>query len=119
MPNSSASAGIRKAAEFCPTPEQVNFFKIERQVMRKIFVLVMMLAAFTLALNGCATTSDRETGTETKTGEKAKMSNSDLENAIKAKLDSDAQLKADGLSVDADVDKNTATLSGTVESEAL
>ncbi|HZS09130.1 MAG TPA: BON domain-containing protein [Blastocatellia bacterium] len=86
--------------------------------MKKIIVLVMLLAAFTLALNGCATTSDR-TGTETKTGEVKKMSNSDLENAIKAKFDNDAQIKAASLGVDADVDKNTATLSGTVESEAL
>jgi hyperosmotically inducible protein len=47
------------------------------------------------------------------------MSDSDLKNAIKTRLDSDPQLKADDLGVSADADKNTATLSGTVESEAL
>ena len=47
------------------------------------------------------------------------MSNSDLENHIKAKLNSDAQLKAADLSIIADAKKKEATLSGAVESEAL
>jgi hyperosmotically inducible periplasmic protein len=47
------------------------------------------------------------------------MSNSDLEKAIKDKLNSDPQLKAADLSVSADVQKNEATISGSVDSEAL
>ena len=47
------------------------------------------------------------------------MSNSELERAIKAKLETDSMLKAADIDVDADVSRNEATLSGTVESEAL
>jgi osmotically-inducible protein OsmY len=45
--------------------------------------------------------------------------NSKLENAVKAKLDDDEQLKAAGLTVTADVTRNQVTLAGTVSSEAL
>ena len=45
------------------------------------------------------------------------MSDSDLEQAIRAKFDSDTQLKEAKLDVDADVDKNEVTLSGTVRSQ--
>jgi len=47
------------------------------------------------------------------------LSNSDLENRIKAKLDTDEQVRAANLSIIADARKQEATLSGTVESEAL
>ena len=47
------------------------------------------------------------------------MSNSDIENAIKAKLLSDEQLRAANLNVDAPSDKREITLSGTVSSEEL
>lgn len=46
-----------------------------------------------------------------------KMSDSDLENAVKAKLSSDEQLRSADLKVDADADKNEVTISGTVKSE--
>jgi osmotically-inducible protein OsmY len=45
------------------------------------------------------------------------MSDSDLEQAIHAKFDSDAQLEGAKLDVDADVDKNEVTISGTVRSQ--
>ncbi|MBS1791687.1 MAG: BON domain-containing protein [Acidobacteria bacterium] len=48
-----------------------------------------------------------------------KMSDSELENAIKTKLNSDAQLKAADLGVSAEGENNAATLSGTVESQTL
>jgi osmotically-inducible protein OsmY len=47
----------------------------------------------------------------------SKMSDSDLEQAIRAKFDNDAQLKEAKLDVDADVDKNEVTISGTVRSQ--
>jgi osmotically-inducible protein OsmY len=50
-------------------------------------------------------------------GSAKKMSNSDLENAIKAKLSSDDQLRAANLKVDANADKNEVTISGTVRSQ--
>ncbi len=49
----------------------------------------------------------------------AKMTDAELENVIKTKINSDAQLKAANLGVDADSDTNTATISGTVNSPAL
>jgi BON domain len=48
----------------------------------------------------------------------AKRSDSDLENAVKAKLSSDEQLRTANLKVDANADKNEVTISGTVKSQA-
>ncbi|HEX4987711.1 MAG TPA: BON domain-containing protein [Candidatus Binatia bacterium] len=45
------------------------------------------------------------------------MSDSDLEQAIRAKFESDAQLKDAKLDVDANADKNEVTISGTVLSQ--
>ena len=47
------------------------------------------------------------------------MTNSELEDKIKAQFKTDAQLNAANLSVDANVDRNEITLSGTVGSESL
>lgn len=47
------------------------------------------------------------------------MSNSELENAVKAKFQSDDQLRAANLSVNADVDKKEVTISGTLPSQDL
>ena len=47
------------------------------------------------------------------------MSNSDLQKQIESRINSDPELKAANLSVDADVNRNHATLSGTVDSQAL
>ena len=46
-----------------------------------------------------------------------KMSNSDLENAVRAKLGSDEQLRTAKLDVDANASKNEVTISGTVQSQ--
>ena len=48
-----------------------------------------------------------------------KKANSELEQAVKAKLDSDDQIKRTRLTVQADVTKNQVTLSGAVGSETL
>ena len=40
------------------------------------------------------------------------MSDSDLENAVRAKFEDDPQLKAAKLDVDADADKNEITIAG-------
>jgi osmotically-inducible protein OsmY len=48
-----------------------------------------------------------------------KMSDADLEKAVRAKLDTDVALKEAKLDVDADADKNEVTLSGTVRSEEV
>ncbi len=81
------------------------------------FLLVVIASLF--ALGGCDTATNSTQSTNgTKGGEKAKMSDGDLEKNIKAKLDSDTQLKAADLGVSANVDRNEATLSGTVETQA-
>ena len=49
----------------------------------------------------------------------AKMSDSDLEKAVRAKLESDVALKEAKLDVDANADKNEVTLSGTVRSQEV
>jgi osmotically-inducible protein OsmY len=47
------------------------------------------------------------------------MSDSDLEKAVRAKLESDTALKEAKLDVDANADKNEVTLSGTVRSQEV
>ena len=77
-------------------------------------IIFGMLLALVVGLAGCSTTPVETTSTT-----KPTMSNSELERAIKAKLETDSQLRAAGIDVDANVSRNEATLSGTVDSEAL
>src|SRR5262245_60523613 len=51
--------------------------------------------------------------------EPVRMSDSDLKEKIETQIESDPQLRGAKLSVSADADRNSATLSGTVETEAL
>jgi len=84
--------------------------------MRKLIWISIFVLTFSLGLMGCATTRTNEEG---KTGSTAKMTDADLKNKIKAKFDADPQIKAADLSVSADADSNSATISGTVASEEL
>jgi len=79
--------------------------------------LALTLLGVSLSLNGCAAADTREATTGPTT--KAQMTNSELEEKIKARFKTDAQLNAANLSVDANVDRNEITLSGTVGSESL
>ena len=82
----------------------------------KNFIFAAILAALlSLGLTGCDTATTQNAANTTK----STVTDSDLENAIKAKVESDAQLKAAGISVSADIEDKMATLSGTVESQAL
>ena len=83
--------------------------------MHKSLFVSMIALVLTMGFMGCGPGADDSSRVEPK----AALSNSDLENHIKAKLDSDEQLKAAKLDVIADARKQEATLSGTVESEAL
>lgn len=79
--------------------------------------LALTVLSISLSLNGCATAGNSvATTTPTPTPQ---MTNSDLEAKIKAQFKTDAQLNAANLSVDANVDRNEITLSGTVGSESL
>ncbi len=82
--------------------------------MFKVIRAGSLLVALTLGMAACDTTNNATSGAS-----QPKISDSDLKNAIKTKIDSDAQLKAADIGVSADGDDNTATLSGTVETQAM
>ena len=83
--------------------------------MHKSLFVSMIALVLTMGFMGCEPGGDDSGRAESK----AVLSNSDLENHIKAKLDTDEQVRAANLSIIADARKQEATLSGTVESEAL
>jgi osmotically-inducible protein OsmY len=83
--------------------------------MRKLFLASFVVVAFGLILTACAPAESIDT--TNKPG--MKMADSELGDKIKARFDSDAQLKAANLSVSADADKNEATISGVVETQSL
>lgn len=78
--------------------------------MTRIILSGAMAAA--LVLGGCSTTQRPTTSANA-------MTDSELENVIKAKLDSDVQLRNANLDVDANVDHNEVKLSGTVPDEDM
>jgi hyperosmotically inducible protein len=83
--------------------------------MRKLFLASFVVMAFGLILAACAPAEPIDTTNKPAT----KMTDSELEDKIKAKFNSDALLKAANLSVSADADKNEATISGEVGTQAL
>jgi len=83
--------------------------------MRKLFLASFIVMTFGLILTACAPSEPVDTTNKPAT----KMTDSELEDKIKAKFNSDAQLKAADLSVSADADKNEATISGEVGTQAL
>jgi osmotically-inducible protein OsmY len=92
-----------------------NNSKVSWSVVGSFLALTLLSAS--LSLSGCAT-ADSKVATTGPTP-KARMTNSELESKIKAKFQTDAQIGAANLSVDANVDRNEITLSGTVGSESL
>jgi osmotically-inducible protein OsmY len=83
--------------------------------------LIPVMIAFNVIIAGCDK-GDRQPGTRSvpspSTNLNASMSDSDLENAVRAKLANDAQLKEADLSVIAIAERNEITLSGTVRTRA-
>jgi len=78
--------------------------------MRKYSFLIMGTACLLFGLAaGCSNTSTSAVG----------RTDEQLKTAVKARIESDPQLRALDLKVSADADKNKVTLSGTVPSEAL
>lgn len=84
--------------------------------MKKLIIMGLILAVPSLGFMGC---KDQGGDGAKTTDSAAQMSNADLANNIKARLDADDQLKTANLKVNADKDKKVATLSGTLESESL
>jgi hypothetical protein len=83
--------------------------------MRKLFLASFIVTALGLALMACGPAEPVDSTSKPAT----KVADSELENKIKAMLDSDARLKASDLSVSADADKNEAIISGVVETQSL
>ena len=80
--------------------------------------LISLLFGLSLVFPGCenrgrqsGTRTARNPGTAPTT---SRLSDSDLENAVRAKLETDVELKAVNLSVIANAERNEVTLSGTV-----
>jgi hyperosmotically inducible protein len=83
--------------------------------MKKSFLTLAVILVIGLALVGCDTGATRDGATDTR----SKMTDADLKNAVRAKLDSDPQLKAADLDVSSNADRNEVTISGAVGSQAL
>jgi osmotically-inducible protein OsmY len=93
--------------------------KLGGKVRMKNFIRAMPIAfilAFTFFVSACKDAGN-ERGPKSAPQGQPKMSNAELENSIRAKLENDAQLKEAKLSVSADADKNEVTLSGTVPTQ--
>lgn len=96
--------------------------------MKIFFRLMPLLLGLNVVLAACEDSSQRPAtqGTPPATSSPSatapgvvKMSDSDLEKAVRAKLESDVALKEANLDVDANADKNEVTLSGTVRSQEI
>lgn len=91
--------------------------------MKKFIWLTPLLLGLNLILGGCDDRSrqpaNQATPSPSATPSASKVSDSDLEKAVRAKLESDAQLKDAKLDVDANTDKNEVTISGTVRSQDM
>lgn len=85
--------------------------------MKNIFGLIALLFGLNVLFIGCDE-PNRQTTSQTNPSP-SKVSDSDLEKAVRAKLESDPQLKDAKLDVDANADKNEVTISGTVRSQDL
>jgi osmotically-inducible protein OsmY len=90
--------------------------------MKKFTWLIPLLLGLNVVFAGCDERG-RQPGTRTTPSPStapstSKLSDSDLEKAVRAKLENDAQLKVADVSVNADAERNEITLSGTVRSNA-
>ena len=77
--------------------------------MKRLFSLSVGVVCLALSIVGC---EEKPKPVETK------MTSGDLERAVSASINSDAALVAYNIDVDADIDKNTVTLKGTVPTQA-
>ena len=89
--------------------------------MKRSIWLPPVVLGFALIMPGCDKgQNDRAPSSESApVVNSMKMSNADLESAIRAKLESDDAIKQANLSVSVDADANKATLSGQVDSQDL
>jgi osmotically-inducible protein OsmY len=91
---------------------------------RAIFILAIVALSTAVAILACGRSNEpkrpQADAVSVAPGAGSPSSaNAKLEKAVKARFDSDEQLKSANLNVIADVTKNEVTLSGTVDSEAV
>jgi osmotically-inducible protein OsmY len=86
--------------------------------MKKVSWLIPLLFGLNIVFVGCDERGTRTTPSPSTAPSTSNLSDSDLEKAVRANLENDAQLKEAKLSVNADAERNEITLSGTVRSRA-
>jgi len=91
---------------------------------RTIFIFVILALSAAVAILACGRSNEpkkpqADAASVAPGAGSPSSANAKLEKVVKAKFDSDEQLKSANLSVVADVTKNEVTLSGTVDSEAM
>jgi osmotically-inducible protein OsmY len=89
--------------------------------MKKFIWLIALLFGLNVVFAGCDERGRRPGATPSPSTapSTSKLSDSDLEKAVRAKLENDAQLKEANLSVNADAERNEIRLTGTVSSRAV
>ena len=78
--------------------------------------LILILFGLNLVFAGCDERGRQPKTRTAATPSASKINDNDLEKAVRAKLEEDAQLKEADLSVNAIAERNEVTLSGTVRS---
>jgi osmotically-inducible protein OsmY len=87
--------------------------------MRKSFIVPALILALSTFFAACESMDSSRTTTPATPDGKVKITDTEIENTVKAKWNADPALRAADLSIDADAEKNTATISGDVSTEAL
>jgi osmotically-inducible protein OsmY len=89
--------------------------------MKKFIWLIPLLFGLNVVFAGCDERGrrPRTTPSPSTAPRASKLHDSDLEKAVRAQLENDAQLKEANLSVNADAERNEIRLSGTVRSRAV
>lgn len=90
--------------------------------MKQLFLMTPIVLAVGFTIAGCKDASDKPMSNAPVAERRAdgsKMSNSDLEKAIKAKWESDTQTRQTNLSIDAEANENKVSIKGTVPSHEV
>lgn len=87
--------------------------------MKNVKSLLISLCLSIFMFSGCDRYDSNTNSRNTNTAKPTQITDADLEKSIEDKFDADGQLKNYNIDVDADIDSNSVTLSGTVDSQEL